>query len=235
MLVRIVHWGCWVELQVSCDLNVLLLGEHAIEAARVRELGALGVHVLDQCATLQSALALLTAIAPEVIVIDPIPWGACVISQLRSVTKAPVLVMSARLELEHVLACLEAGAAGYVTTQLDATHLVRALRDVIDGQTPLSANVSTLLRPLLRDRRMEQQHAVGLTDREHSVLSMLVNGHAYAAIADALGIGLGTVQSHVKNLYRKLDVCTKAEAATIAFRHGLLSTRPERRRARAIT
>ncbi len=213
-------------------MDVVLLDAAGTNAALSERPIALGVNVLDHCDAIESALDVLTGIAPDVVIVEPSPWGPRVITRLQAATRAPVLVISARPQLDHVLACLDAGAAGYLTADLDATQWKRALQDAAEGRAPLSADVSKLLLPLLRDRRETVEPPVDLTDRERNVLSLLVHGHAYAAIADALGIGLGTVQSHVKNLYRKLDVCTKAEAATIALRQGLLSVQPERRRSR---
>jgi two-component system nitrate/nitrite response regulator NarL len=218
-------------------MNVLLLdAKERFDASRAREFSDRGARVVEHCVTLQSALHQVTASHVDVIVVDPEPWGPCAIAQLQAVAPhTPVLAMTAQVELEYVLACLEAGAAGYLTKPIDPSQFVRALRDAIEGLTPLSADVGKLLLPLLRNRRSPVVHGVDLTDRERNVLGLLVNGHAYADIADALGIGVGTVQSHVKNLYRKLNVCSKAEAATIAVEQGLLRRTPERRRARSLT
>jgi DNA-binding NarL/FixJ family response regulator len=65
-----------------------------------------------------------------------------------------------------------------------------------------------------------------LTPREQEILSLLAGGHAYAEIAKALAIGLGTVQSHVKSIYRKLEVGSKAEAVGVALTEGILRRDP---------
>jgi DNA-binding NarL/FixJ family response regulator len=61
-----------------------------------------------------------------------------------------------------------------------------------------------------------------LTERESEVLGLLVAGHSYADIGTALGIQLGTVQSHVKSIYRKLEVSSKAEAVRVALTEGAI-------------
>lgn len=74
----------------------------------------------------------------------------------------------------------------------------------------------------LVDAVLGHAHAGGLTDRERDVLTLLAQGHTYPDVARALGIGLGTVQTHVKTIYRKLDIASKAEAAVAAQRLGLV-------------
>ena len=77
--------------------------------------------------------------------------------------------------------------------------------------TPVGAPASARMR--MRD---------GLTPREHEILSLLVGGHSYAAVGTGLAISLSTVQSHIKSIYRKLDVSSKAEAVGVALIEGIL-------------
>ena len=71
-------------------------------------------------------------------------------------------------------------------------------------------------------RKKTPSNAFSLTAREREVLALLAEGHAYGDIAAALSIGTGTVQNHIKALYRKLEVSSKAEAVSVAMRAGLL-------------
>lgn len=114
-----------------------------------------------------------------------------------------------------VLGAVGAGAVGYILKDEPVDRLLVQLDECLDGGNPISSRVARYLFELGRATPSE----VALTDREEAVLSCLRRGCTYDECADALGVRLGTVQTHVKNLYRKLDVTTKAEAAAWATRH----------------
>lgn len=114
-----------------------------------------------------------------------------------------------------VLGAVSAGAVGYILKEEPLDRLLVQLDECLDGGNPISSRVARYLFELGHAAASE----VELTDREEAVLSCLRRGCTYDECADALGVRLGTVQTHVKNLYRKLDVTTKAEAAAWATRH----------------
>lgn len=203
--------------------GVLIVDSDTLYAARLeRSLHENAIRVVHRCEQLHRALELFERETTDVVVVDPHPWGAPAISRLTAALPVPVVVNSTGLCVARVLACLDAGAVGYLTKDEDATRLAQHVRDAVDGGAPFSADIGSLLLPILRDCPREAPGLVALTAREKHILGLLVQGHAYASIGIALGIGLGTVQSHIKNLYRKLEVCSKAEAVAMAMQHGLL-------------
>lgn len=187
-------------------------------------IAAAGLLLIGSYERSAAALAALEDQAVDVALVDPAAWGPGVIRELRAARPSTrVLAASLHAMLEHVLACLAAGAAGYVTKNRDGAQLAQQVQEAAQGHAPFSADVGTLLLPLLCERRGVRLPPSALTQRERQVLSLLSNGHTYGSVAAALGVGVGTVQSHVKNLYRKLEVCSKAEAVTVAVRQGLLT------------
>lgn len=114
-----------------------------------------------------------------------------------------------------VLGAVNAGAIGYLLKEEPVDRVVAQLEECLDGHMPISSRVARYLFELGR----AAPSSVALTEREEDVLGCLVRGATYEECASALGVRLATVQTHVKNLYRKLDVTTKAEAAAWATRH----------------
>ncbi|HSC87343.1 MAG TPA: response regulator transcription factor [Polyangiaceae bacterium] len=118
---------------------------------------------------------------------------------------------------DHVFGALRAGAVGYLLKSTPAERLPALLREARAGGSPLSPAIA---------RRIVGAFAPSsesvLTEREQEVLALLVEGHTYGAIATQLDVLLSTVQTHVKNLYRKLRVATRAEAKSEAVRRGLV-------------
>lgn len=116
---------------------------------------------------------------------------------------------------QQVEGAIRAGAVGYLLKGEPLDRVLVQLEECLEGGMPVSSRVSRHLFEALRP----PAPTVQLTAREHDVLDCLMRGDSYQRCADALGIGLGTVQTHVKNLYRKLDVSSRSEAIAWAQRH----------------
>ncbi len=140
-----------------------------------------------------------------------------------------IMVTTSSSDEEQVLACIEAGASGYVLKESGYSDVVRALLEVKSGGSPISPVIARkviarMRRPL---RRFEPEGgeapARRLTRRESAILELIARGNSYAKVAVALGLSLGTVQTHIKHIYAKLSVHSRGEAVYEARRYGLLS------------
>jgi DNA-binding NarL/FixJ family response regulator len=125
-----------------------------------------------------------------------------------------------------VLEAISAGVSGYVLKNTGARELAAQLRSVLDGGAPLSPAVAATLLEFVRrsgdgDRREVSPTRLDLTDRETDVLRRLVEGRTYDQTGADLGISASTVRTHVRALYRKLQVHSVAEAVRKAVRSGL--------------
>jgi two-component system nitrate/nitrite response regulator NarL len=204
-------------------LRVLIVeDDDKTRAALTTVLAAHGLTIHAAVATGREALA--KAVGAEVALVDlglPDMSGIDVIAALRSHNPGlPVLVHTVNEESEALLAALRAGAHGYLLKGTGAKELVEALRAVVSGHAPISPQVA---RHLVTRFHKTEEALEALTAREQEVLTLIAHGHAYAAVASALGIGTSTVQSHIKAIYRKLGVASKAEATLVAIRMGWLS------------
>jgi DNA-binding NarL/FixJ family response regulator len=118
---------------------------------------------------------------------------------------------------------IEAGASGCLCDDASIAELDSAIQQLQNGFSPLCPRVAHAVLDALRSRSIRAESpGIALTPREKEILALLGRGHAYASVAKALGIGVGTVQTHVRRLYRKLEVSSKAEAAALAVRYGLV-------------
>jgi DNA-binding NarL/FixJ family response regulator len=115
---------------------------------------------------------------------------------------------------ERVLGALRAGAIGYLLKDEPVERVITQVEECLGGHFPVSSRVARYLVELCRPADLDSP----LTAREQDVLGCLEGGHSYAECANRLGITLGTVQTHVKSLYRKLDVSSRAEATAWAAR-----------------
>ncbi len=135
------------------------------------------------------------------------------------------VVMLTVYDDEHYLfQALRAGARGYVLKRVDAAELVGHLRRVADGEIAIDAALAG--RAAMSAARISSgefwpgaNH--GLTQRESEVLALLVAGHSNRAIASTLVVTEDTVKTHIRSLYRKLDLQDRGGAVAFALREGL--------------
>ena len=125
-----------------------------------------------------------------------------------------VLVMTTRHKESDIRRALEAGVRGYLLIGCSIDELVGAVRSLSAGMRHLSADAARLLADSIARE--------ALTPREADVLALVVEGLGNKAIARALDVGIGTVKSHLRSIYGKLDATTRTEAVTMAERRGLL-------------
>ena len=149
--------------------------------------------------------------------------GIEVIATLRAQRPEMVCVAFATSTADPKLTlALRAGADGYLLKEMPLRRIGAALVEALDAGQPV---VPRFARTILRTfRHNSSRGAMGthLTPRERDVLTLLAKGFSYEEVGNMLGIRLGTVQSHVKRMYGRLDINSKAEAAIIAAQLGLV-------------
>lgn len=154
--------------------------------------------------------------------------------------KADIMVLTMFADHHKVLAAIKAGARGYVLKDQSLDDCVSSIREVFKGGSPISPIIARLL---LNDLGLGQQPAPGtmsdveahstgwkasqipvnpLSDREAEALNLLARGFTYVECADLLAISPHTIGTHVKNIYRKLEVTSRAEAVFEASSLGIL-------------
>ena len=129
-----------------------------------------------------------------------------------------VLALTVPEAEEDIVEMVAAGASGYVLKDVDPASLARSIQDAHAGHFQLDdALTRQVIMRLGSNLRKPRKHlAEPLTERETQILRMVVEGKGNKAIANRLGLSEGTIKSHLRNIYRKLKVQTRAEAAAQA-------------------
>jgi two-component system, NarL family, response regulator DegU len=131
-----------------------------------------------------------------------------------------VLALTVSEAEEDIVEMVAAGASGYVLKDVDPMSLARSIQDAYAGHFELNDALTrrVIARLGATLRRSRRPLAEPLTERETQIVKMLVEGKSNKAIGKLLSMGEGTVKSHLRNIYRKLQVRTRAEAAAQAVR-----------------
>jgi DNA-binding NarL/FixJ family response regulator len=201
--------------------------DEAVARLIAQVLSSHGFEVCGTALTGEEGLALARKEKPDVALVDlglPRMSGEEVIQAIKKeLPKTKCIALTAVDIPARVLAAMRSGAAGYILKPFHASELARAVEEVLSGEAaPISPRAAKVLLAELRGDPPEQRNGPALSKRELEVLELLVHGHTYADVAQALGIAEGTVQTYVKRIYEKLDVSTKAEAALLAVARGLV-------------
>jgi DNA-binding NarL/FixJ family response regulator len=162
--------------------------------------------------------ATLAAEKVDVVLIDEAlpPGGALAAVGVAVGNVGHVIVWSMRPEREDVLAAIRAGANGYLRKEISAAGLVRSLRGVSRGESPLSRDLAALMIDALHEaesRGRARELASVLSAREREVLDHIARGSRNKQIAAALTISEFTVKRHVQNILHKLDLPSRRAAA----------------------
>ncbi len=176
------------------------------------------------CATAATARAFLArGHAFDVALVDlrlPDGDGLELIAEIaESQPRAQILVLTKFADPKDIVAAMRAGAVGYLLKHTPPARILQALDEAAIGGAPMSPEIA---RKLVESLRPPATHDCGLTSREHEVLVQLARGARYNDIATNLGVGEGTVQTHVKSIYKKLQVTSKAAATREALRRRLV-------------
>lgn len=208
----------------TANLSVLVVEDHdATRQAIVRSLSRRTRHATG-AATLAAMQAALDAHRFDVALVDlhlGDESGLDAIDRLGA-HGVPSVMLTVSASAHDLAACLERGAVGYILKSDPPAQVVQALCDAVSGRNPISSGVAGHLFPAARPNPASSVAEVGLTEREVDVLVALARGLTYAEAAGALGCAVGTIQTHVKRVYRKLGLNSKTEACAWAYSVGLV-------------
>jgi DNA-binding NarL/FixJ family response regulator len=206
-------------------LTVLLVDDHAVVRAGYRRLleGSAGIEVTGEAADVETALTLIAAQRPDVVVLDlsmPSGSGLEVLRRLSAGPDAPhVLMFSMYEDPVYAEQSLKAGAQGYLTKAGGPSELVDAVRSVARGETWLDPRIARVLA--LRGLAAPAQAGSQLSTREAEVLRLLVRGRSLREIAATLGISVKTAANHQSAIRQKLGVDSAVKLLQVATRLGL--------------
>ena len=211
-------------------IRIMVVDDHPMWRDAVeRDLEQAGFAVVAVAANGQEALARFPAARPQVVVLDlqiPAPNGVEVTREVLSQDpSARVLILSASGEQSDVLDAVKAGATGYLVKSASRGELIRAVRRVAQGDTVFTPGLAGLVlgefRRLSDGPAAPDPDAPELTERETEVLTMVAKGMSYKQIADRLVLSHRTVQNHVQNTLRKLQMHNRVQLTRYAIEHGL--------------
>lgn len=197
-----------------------------------------GIEIVMETANGEDALSFLNATPkenmPHILLMDIGLPGMSGIDTTAHIKAAfphiDIMIQTVFEDNERIFKSIQAGASGYLLKDDSIDKYVDAIRELKEGGAPISASVAAkILNKVRLDSNTSKQkendlaEKFSITDRELDILKGIIEDHTEYQIADKLFISPHTVRTHIKNIYKKLHVHSRASAVKIALQNGLIS------------
>lgn len=213
-------------------VRVLIADDHKLVCMGMRMLlEKAGFDVVGEASTGRQAIQLGKETEPDVILLDiimPDMDGLHALSALRAALPQTSVIMSTAYARPDFLArAIALGAAGYITKDDEPSSIPRSIHAVVDGEAIVNRDILTLALRELSNQTWStpvglDKEATALTPQQLRVLSLIAEGMDNATIADALSLSKNTIKTHVREIFSRLGVTDRTQAAIWALRNGLV-------------
>lgn len=214
-------------------IKVLIADDHALFREGTRNLldREKDMQVVGEASDGEEAVKLVMELRPHVVLMDiamPVVNGIEATQQIKArCPKTAVLILTAYDNDQYIVALLEAGAAGYLLKDVSGRDLINAIRAVFAGEAILHPSIARKVFSHFNISAGQQQSkdlvdSSELSEREMEILRLAARGMSNQDIANRLYLSRRTIQSHLANIFRKMDVGSRTEAVLQALRRGWL-------------
>lgn len=212
-------------------INILLVDDHSIVREGLKQLLELDgdIQVIGEAGDGKKCLELVEALHPDVVLLDidmPVMDGLQVLEELnKRGSKQKVLILTIHNEVEYLFRAAEIGASGYVLKDSESAILKSAIYAIHGGESYIDSTLIPLLKEKQYVKRLQQEARdkdKRLSTREMQVLCYLAEGLYNKEIACLLEISEKTVKNHVSNIFKKIGVADRTQAAVYAIKHNFV-------------
>ena len=213
------------------EVRVVVVDDHDLFRTGLRSLlEEQGVNVVGEAANGQTAIRIVSELAPDVVIMDlnmPGLTGVETTRQLSGIAPlARVVVLTISADDDDVMNAVMAGACGYLLKDSSIQELIIGIRAAAAGESLISPQIAAKVLQRLRAQSTSEDAAATiraeLSDREIEVLKLIANGKDNAQIARELFISPKTVKNHISNILMKLQIDNRIQAAVYAVRSGIV-------------
>jgi DNA-binding NarL/FixJ family response regulator len=211
-------------------INVLIADDHSMIRQGLKQILEMetDIIVVGQASNGNEAIKLANEINPDIILMDinmPGLDGLQAIDELKKgKVNSKIIVLTINEGSEYLFKTLQMGVEGYVLKDAESSILIQAIRSVYNGQSYIQPNMTKELvrefnRVTLHEKKSDEEN--NLTAREIEVLQLIAEGMINKEIGKVLYISDKTVKNHVSNIFKKLNVSDRTQAAIYAFKHNI--------------
>lgn len=209
-------------------VKIMIADDHSMIREGLKNLLELDgdIQVIAEAVDGEDCLEKLQLVKPDVLLLDinmPKKNGLEVLKSLKSRrSKLKVLVLTVHNETEYLMKAVDIGVNGYVLKDSESAELKKAIFTVADGETYIQPSLIPALNAKMIETNKDAEKIKSLTKRELDVLKLLAVGMFNKEVGKRLEISERTVKNHVSNIFKKLGVTDRTQAAVLAIRNNLV-------------
>lgn len=212
------------------SIKVMIADDHGMMREGIKHLLEFDgfVEVVAEAKDGEECLSFLNdaKIIPEVLLLDinmPKKNGIEVLEEIRSRNiDIKILMLTVHNEVEYLVKAIDIGANGYLLKDSESSELKKAISYVLNGENYIQPSLIPALNSRLIKRDTDKEKIESMTKRELEVLILVANGMFNKEIATTLNISERTVKNHISNIFKKIDVADRTQAAVFAIRYELI-------------
>jgi DNA-binding NarL/FixJ family response regulator len=206
-------------------IKVLIADDHALMREGLKQLLTLDqeLDVIGLAVNGDDAIDQCIKLSPDVLLMDinmPIKNGIQALKRIKELDiSVKVIMLTIHDDAEYLLETMSLGASGYLLKDVDADSLLRAIKKVNEGGSYIQPSLANHLVKGYSNRKEIEKPP--LTNREYEVITLIAEGLNNKDIAEKLFISEKTVKNHVSNIFKKIEVTDRTQAAIYAFKHNI--------------
>lgn len=210
------------------SIKVMITDDHAMIREGIKQLLEYdgNIEVVAEASDGEECLELLKTVKPDVLLLDinmPKKNGIEVLENIkRKHYEMKVLILTVHNEVEYLLKAVDIGVDGYILKDSESAELKKAIVAVLSGENYIQPSLIPMLNSRLINRDADKEKLEKLTKRELEVLIEMASGMFNRDIAANLNISERTVKNHISNIFKKIDVADRTQAAVFAIKNDLV-------------
>lgn len=210
------------------NIRILIADDHSMVREGLKQLIELedDIEVIAQTGDGKETIDKIKETMPDVVLLDinmPIMNGLEVLEVIKQENlNVKVLILTIHNEIEYLYKAVEIGVNGYVLKDSESDVLIKAIRSIYGGESYIQPNMASLLFKKINGELDNQVKHNKLTKREIEVLKLITQGLLNKEIADQLCISEKTVKNHVSNIFKKIEVSDRTQAAVYAIKNNIV-------------
>jgi len=209
-------------------INVMLTDDHVLIREGIKHLLEFdgSIKVIEEANDGVECLEKLRKVTPDVLLLDinmPNMNGIEVLEELRNNNSSvKILMLTVHSEVEYLVKAVDIGANGYILKDSGSVELKKAINAIVNDESYIQANLIPALNSRLINRDIDKEKLDSLTKRELEILTQVAGGMFNKEIAINLNISERTVKNHISNIFKKIDVSDRTQAAVFAIRNNIV-------------
>ncbi len=211
------------------SVKVMLTDDHVLMREGIKHLLEFdgSVEVIEEASDGVECLEKLEKVTPDILLLDinmPDMNGIEVLEELKKRnSNIKVLILTVHSEVEYLIRAIDIGANGYILKDSGSAELKQAINTIMNNDSYIQPSLLPALNSRLINRDIDKEKLESLTKRELEILKQVVGGMFNKEIAASLHISERTVKNHLSNIFKKIDVSDRTQAAVFAIRNNIVN------------